>query len=427
MARNYSIDTVGNLFPAVQGEDNSSFFRIATVLKEPVDSDIFQKAVNSVYQRFSFFFVRLRRGVFWNYLEESKDLCVVEQEKDLPCAPIITEKGKSNLVRFLYFQNRITIEVSHIITDGSGCLEMVKAILYSYFLMKNGQFDDEGKVLSLDEIPTIKDYESSFSRYGTGIKQKTKKIRSKKSYRIRGVSLHERGSHVVTGLASIERIKAASKKYNTTITGFLCAVLMFSIYSSRIKYEKNKKPLVIAVPVNLRNLFPSNTLKNFFAVPNIHYTFTQTTTFDEVITSINEQMKNLFSKESLQSEIDRYLSFGGSSVASVVPLSLKDIFIKLGFSLFGEAKKTLTLTNMGAVALPSKMIDEIEHFEVVLYPTKLSPMNGAIVSFQDKMAISFSLAIVETDILRSFFWLLQEYIESNVTVYSTIRGDTHGL
>ncbi len=424
----YSIDTAGNIFPAVQGEDNSSFFRIAAILKEPIDSALFQKAVEASFQRFSFFFVRLRRGVFWNYLEVTKDLCTVQQEKDLPCSPIKIEKGKSNLIRFYYFQNRLTIEVSHIITDGTGCFELLKAVLYSYITQKEGFFDNEGKIISLDSIPTIKDYESSFSRY-TDLSKSVKKQKRgvHKSYRIKGFIPLEKGTNVITGCASIQSVKVVSKQYGTTITGYLCALLMFSIYSARIKYEKNKRPLVVAVPANLRKLFPSESLRNFFAVPNICYTFTPLTTFENVIESVNEQMKNLFSKENMENELRKYASYQGNTLASLVPLGIKKVFLKLGFSLFGESKKSITLTNLGLADFPAEMQKHIEHLEFILYPTKRSPMNVAVASFSDTLSISFSLAINETDIIRSFFVLLQEHIQTQVSVYSTKKGISHDL
>ncbi len=425
MANHYSLDTVGNLFPAVQGEDNSSFFRIAVILKDTVDPEIYQKAVESVYQRFSFFFARLRRGVFWNYLEESSELCIVQEEKELPCSPMKAEKGKSNLIRFLYFGNRISIEISHIITDGTGCLEILKAVLYSYIKLLGNDIDADGKILSLDSIPTIKDYESSFSRYVQTFEhsKKQKKIAHRKAYRIKGFSPIETGSHVFTALASVKSVKEASKKYNTTITGFLCSLLMFAIYSSRIKYEKNKRPLVVAMPVNLRSFFPSETLKNFFAVPNVKYIFSHDSTFEELIENVNVQMKTVFTKENLEQEITRYTNFETKGLTSFIPLAIKNAFIRLGFSLWGESKKTITLTNVGIPNFPQGMNPYIEHVEAVLYPTKLSPINGAIASFNDTLSISFSLAINETDILRTFFTFLQEYTESPVSVYSTRKGD----
>ncbi len=428
MAKNYSIDTVGNLFPAVQGEDNSSFFRISAVLKEPVDPELLQKALNIVYQRFSFFFVRLRKGVFWNYLEESVALCIVQEEKDLPCSPMKALKGKSNLIRFLYFQNRIIIEVSHIITDGTGCFELLKGLLFSYITLLKGEIDSEDKIISLDQIPTIRDYESSFFRYiGNTKGTKIKKTKLKKSYRIRGFLPLEKGTHVVTGCASIKAVKGVTKKFSTTITGYLCALLMFSIFSERIKYEKNKRPLVVAIPVNLRSFFQSESLKNFFAVPNVSYEFSQETTFEDVVESVTVQMKELFSKESLESEIRRYTSFEGNPLAPFVPLAIKNAFIRLGFSLFGEAKKTITLTNLGIADLPKGMRKHIELFEAVLYPTKLSPMNVAVASFMDTLTVSFSLAIAETDIIRTFFTMLQGHIEGNVAVYSTRRGEYYDV
>ncbi len=426
MSKWHSIDTVGNLFPAVQGEDNSSFFRLAVVLRDEVDKTVLQEAVEAVYQRFSFFFVRLRQGVFWNYLEESRDTCIVQLETALPCSPLVAQKGKSNLIRFLYNSNRIVIEVSHIITDGTGCFELLKSLLHTYFTLKGFDIDGENKVISIHEIPTIKDYESSFTRYAQCTEAKRKNILKKhtlkNSYRIKGSIPINIGTHVISGVISVEKVRAVAKKHSTTITGFLASLLMFSIYSARIKYEKNKHPLVVAIPVNLRNIFPSETMRNFFAVPNVSFTFKHDTRFEDVISSVNKQMNEIFLKENLEQEISQYTALEKNWIAQFVPLKIKNALIRLAFSLWGETKKTITFTNLGLADFPTGLRDFVELVEVVLYPTKLSPMNMAVASFLDRLTISFSLAILETDIIRLFFSMLQDFAGANVYIYST-KGD----
>ncbi len=421
MKKYYNIDTIGNFFPAVQGDDNSNFFRVSVVLKEAVDPKLLQEVLELAYMRYSFFFVRMRKGVFWNYLEVSKDLCIVNPEIEMPCSPIKLKKGKSNLIRFLYFQNRISIEVSHIVTDGTGAFQLLKSIVYTYFTQKYGSFDNEGKILSIEEIPTIKDYESSFSRYAEilGSKTKIEKTRVKNSYRINGHFPQKKGTSVISGCVSSQCVKSAAKTYGISITGYLCSLLMFSIFSQHIKYEKKTRPLVVAIPVNLRNFFPSETLKNFFTVCNISFTFRHDSTFEDVVASVREQMKILFTRENLEKRITHSASLENNLFASLLPLSIKNFFIKLGFLIHGESKKSITFTNMGVIDLPKGMQKFVELFEFILYPTRMSPINVASSSFMDNLSISFSLSIAETDIIRTFFLLLKEHTKSEISIYST--------
>lgn len=430
----YGIDTVGKLFSSIIDQNNSSFFRLTVVLKDPVDAELFQKAVDMVRQRFSFFFVRLRQGVFWNYLERDTLPYRVKEETELPCAPIKREKGKkeNKLVRFFYYKNRLTLEMSHIISDGNGGFELLKAITFVYLSLQGFDIDPENKILSINEVPTIKDYENSFERYAQDVELQREinkankgflKIKPKNSYRIRGTNPATKGTNVLTGLISASALKKCAKSYGTTITGYLVSLLIFTLFSARIKYEHNKKPIVVTVPVNLRNFFPSSTLKNFFSVPTVSHMCTAETTFEDIVASVNKQMTENFTKENFQREINRHVAFERHTLSRITPLNIKHPLIRLGFLLFSETKKTITLTNMGVAQFPKDMEKLIEHTEAILYPTPLSPMNCAIASFNDSLTITFSIAIVETDVLRFFFSLLQEQTGSDVSVYSTQRGD----
>lgn len=430
----YTIDTVGKLFPSVLSQNNSSFFRLTVVLKEPVQVNLFQEAVDTVRQRFSFFFVRLRKGVFWNYLESDNNPYVVEEETEAPCSPLKKAKIKNKLVRFLYYKNRLTIEMSHVISDGNGAFEILKAVLLVYFSLQGFEIDPENKILHIDEVPTIKDYENSFTRYTQNAKAQKEFNRAKRAsgkkevkraYQIRGTAPAIKGTNAITGLVSASALKTCAKAHGTTINGYVISLLMYSLFSVQIKYGRNKKPISVALPVNLRRHFPSSTLRNFFAVPNIAYKCTPETTLADIIEQVNAQMSEVLTKENFQDEINRHSALADSTLTNLIPLNLKHPIIKAGFFLFGESKKTITLSNMGAAQFPKDIEKFIEHTEAILYPTALSPINCALSSVHDVLSITFSLAIVETDIVRCFFTLLQEQTGFDISVYSTPRGGSN--
>ena len=67
----YRLDTAALIFPAITRRDWSNAFRVSATLTEEVDPEILQRAANSLRSRFPSFFVTLRKGFFWYYLEES--------------------------------------------------------------------------------------------------------------------------------------------------------------------------------------------------------------------------------------------------------------------------------------------------------------------------------------------------------------------
>jgi len=429
----YSIDTAGKLFPSVSSDSNSSFFRTAAVLKEPVIADAFQETVNRVRPRFSFFFVRLRRGTFWNYLEENNEPFLVEQETACPCTASSFGRHDSHLIRFLYSGNRISIELFHSITDGSGAMEFLKTVLYTYSLVLAERTGGsmlpvpEGKIVNILSTPVIDDYENSFLRFsklaskGTGLE--LRKF-PPAAYHLGGTRLPQKNIGVITGLVDSAQLNGWAKSHDTTVTGLLAALLVYSIYSARIKFSPQKKPVVVSVPVNLRKRFASVTFRNFFVVVNVSYSFRDTPPenqeklFETILESVTLQLKKLTEKENLQREIDKNIFFDRNSVGRWVPLRIKHIFVKLGFILLGESKRTITLSNMGELQLPSGTAPLVHHAEALLYPSAGSPVNCAFTTVNGVMSVSFTRIIEEKDIIRRFFQLLQQQTGLSLQIYS---------
>ena len=65
------LDNTANLFPSIAGESMTNVYRISVTLKEDINPEILQEALDVVLPKFAGFNVRLRMGVFWNYFEEN--------------------------------------------------------------------------------------------------------------------------------------------------------------------------------------------------------------------------------------------------------------------------------------------------------------------------------------------------------------------
>ena len=65
------LDNTAHLFPVIAGERLSNTYRISVTLKEMVDPELLQQALDIVLPRFDGFNLRLRHGFFWYYFEEN--------------------------------------------------------------------------------------------------------------------------------------------------------------------------------------------------------------------------------------------------------------------------------------------------------------------------------------------------------------------
>ncbi len=80
------LDNTANVFPVVAGENLTNVYRVSAVLKEDIERDDLQKALEIVIAKFPMFNVRMRTGFFWYYFEENgKAIPAVVEEQQFPC------------------------------------------------------------------------------------------------------------------------------------------------------------------------------------------------------------------------------------------------------------------------------------------------------------------------------------------------------
>ncbi len=128
----YKLDNAGKMFHAVSEQANSAVFRIAAIMKETVQPAKLQLALDDVLKRLPIFAVKLRKGVFWDFLVDNNEKLFVQPESQYPCAPIDPLETNGFLLRVTYYKKRIAVEFFHSVTDGTGALEFIKALIYHY-------------------------------------------------------------------------------------------------------------------------------------------------------------------------------------------------------------------------------------------------------------------------------------------------------
>ncbi len=425
MEKHNKLDVAAKMFPSVSGKNNSSVFRVSVILTEEVDPHTLQLAVNIIYERYALFFYRLRRGVFWNYFDTNHIHFNIEKESNSPCDTIISHENKGYIIKVLYHANRISVEAFHAVTDGSGVAEFIKSLVYYYICIKHEQIDAEGKVLLFDQ--TEKNDDDSFTEHFVHLENPKRNVQKRppNAFKIKGDRYKKRGNCVVVGTLSISALKAQCKQRGCTITAYLIATMIMSIYEQNQRHTFDKKPIVVSVPVNLRKIFTSRTLRNFFGVVSVDYAVTADTTFDDVLSSATEQLKSAVDQQNLQALSVNNVKMSKNILSTYTPLAFKNIVMPLGYHYIGEVKRSLTISNIGKLDFPSGLVPYIVHTEVLLYPTAKSPMNCGVCSFEDKLAISFTRSIKDSAIVRGYFSLLADLLCTEIAVYSNNWGEEY--
>ena len=258
------LDNAAKIYPAAKRRNWNNFFRISATLTEPIDTAVLASALDVTARRFPSIAVRLRRGVFWYYLEEIPKTPSIQPEKSCPLAHAPFHEVRQCAFRVLVYKNRVAVEFFHALTDGTGALVFVKTLLAEYLSEKYGlSVPAEKGVLGRLEEPAPEELEDSFARYAGDV---TASRAESTAYHLSGTPERDGYKNLVTMMIPAEKLRACAKEHGVSVTELLCAAMMQAIgelQAEKVPNVRHRKPVKVLIPVNLRNLFPSRSLRNF--------------------------------------------------------------------------------------------------------------------------------------------------------------------
>jgi len=400
----YKLDSAGTLYSALQKEEYSAIYRFSALMEKDVDPAALQRAIDRCMPRFPTFAVRIRKGAFWYYLEhnDAPGPFLKEDVSD-PCQPVRFREDNGWLVRFYYYRSRISIEVFHAISDGAGALTFFRALLGEY-LRQRGVEIPGGEELT--KKPDPEEMEDAYARYAG--KHAFGLRRLPKAYQNTGTPEPFYTFHVTMGFVPLSRLREESKKYGASITEYLSAVLIYVILEKQ-KREKpyRERPVALAIPINLRGWFPSETLRNFITTvrPYIDPALGDYT-FSEVVSQVRHFMKLHINRQELQAAFTGNVRFTQNFALRLIPVVFKNPVMALNYRLLGVRPYSCTYTNPGAFTVPPEMAAHIRGAEVILGQATVPRCHCASISYGDTMEITFAGTQAETDTERDFFRFL---------------------
>lgn len=389
-------------------------FRISCELYESIEPQILQIALNETIQIFHVYQSVLKRGFFWYYLESTSMLPIVHEENRLPCGPIYNRNRKGLLFDVSYYKNRVNLEMSHVLTDGTGAMNFLQTLLTKYLFHCHRL--NEQRLLYDASAEQMND--DSFNRYYTG-PSKVKRQNRKVACLLHGRKYPEDRLKIITGLVDTGKLLEAAHCYHTTLTVFLCASLMKAI-SETVPVRTTKKPIVLSVPVNLRSHFPSVSARNFFSLLTIEYNFWERSgTFEDIIEKIREDFNEGLSKANLKKGMDAHSALEHNFFARITPLFLKDLLMKTAYN-YSERYHTAGFSNIGIVSMPNELESFIRSFDVY---SGTNQLQACICSFQNRLSITFTSSFMSSEIQRRFFRALAE-LGAEIEIATNHAGDS---
>ena len=395
------LDNAALAFPLVTGENDTRVFRFYCQLKEEVDSDILQQALDRTMEKYPLFQAVLRKGLFWFYLEHSHIRALVKPETEPPCSRLYIPDKKSLLFQVSYYKERINFEVFHALTDGTGAMHFLQELVQNYLILAHPKenFPEIGRDKKTGRGNIEED---SFSQYYSSDIPKNRE-KKKAAVKLKGEKLVHSDMHISEVVLSVKEVHQKARSYGVSITVLLTAVMLCSI-REEIPKNQQKRPVTLMIPVNLRNYFPSQSMTNFFGWIEVGYTFSDTTTFEEVLADVKRQFEQELEKDKIAMHMNDYVRIEKNIFVRAVPLEIKKYFLMIGANL-GSRSITAVYSNIGIIRLPEEYREYIRHFGIFASTNSLQMCSC---SYGDEMVLGFTSKIPDDSIQRNFRRMLSE-------------------
>ena len=386
----YKLDNVGKFYSSIRNNKIPKVFRYSAILKENINEDILQNALNKTMEVFTNFNVNLKRGLFWYYLDETNKINKVTKE-NLPICFKLYSNSDDFLYRVSYYKRKINFEISHILSDGRGSVEFFKLLITNYVKEKYNLDIDTTK----DNKSALEKSEDSFTKYY----QKTKmtKKNKMKPYIYKGKKFNNQTLFMECHL-DIKEVLALAHKYDTTLTGLLVSVLIYS-FKDELKLSDMNKYIKIDIPVDLRNYFKSSSSMNFFGLTSISYKFnSKEDKLKDIINAVNKELKENLKKEKLIKRVNLMVSFEKNWLLKIVPIFIKDFVLTIADKISSQASTTC-LSNIGIIKLEKEVEDKIESITAL---TSTDTFQFTVCTLKNDLCIGISSNYINNDIIKNF-------------------------
>lgn len=418
-----TLDNAAKIFPASRSRTWSNIFRVSATLDESIDREKLRTALDVTVRRFPSIAVAIKEGFFWYYLEQIHTLPQIIDEKPYPLARMTMRDLRKCAFRVVVYENRLAVEFFHSLTDGNGGLIFVKTLTAEYLFQKYGIRVPTGNgIFDRLEEPSEKELEDSFLKYAGKYPASRKDTNA---YKIEGKREADGFRTNTTFVIDPGFVTSEAKKLGVTVTVYMTAILIDAacrVQAGRVKNPAKYKPIKVCVPVNLRKMFPSETMRNFvlYTTPGIDPRLGEYE-FDKLCDIVAAQMKLQMTERNMAAMIRTNVDSEKNPFLRAVPLFLKNIVMKMVFNSVGEKKTCFSFSNLGLICAPEEYTEKVNRMDFVLGSQASAPYNISAVTYLGNMYLNVTRNASEPVLEREIYNVLRERGVPH-TVESNTRG-----
>ncbi len=408
----YAVDNSAILYLSLIKKHHTNVYRFTMTLTEPVCPDTLQLAVNRITPRFPTIIAGFRPGFFGYTMVPAQTPPTVQPDPGL-LITMSREEIVRCAYRVYYQENQISFEAFHALTDGYGAVASFTTLVAEYLRIKHGiEIPVENTLRALDQPPLEMELEDAYELHQAG---KPLHLPSRYSYQLPKSDDHNWQVQTCVRTYSTGEVLAAARGLGVSATDLLTGLMASSIMELQQRREPRcRRPVRIMVPVDLRRMFQSSTLRNFilYAVPTME-PGEEKLPLKTLLHRFRAQLREQVMPQRMAAIMAYNVRAQASFWFRAIPRAVKCFAMRTAYRFFGESNSSITLTNLGGVRLPEAMVPYVTGLEVILTPRVGSPYNCAVISLGERMTVNLSRFGNDRALDELFFGKLEQVLQGN--------------
>ena len=401
------LDNAANIYPASMSKEYCSLYRMLVTMTENIDVTILQEALTTVAERIPTFRCTLKAGAFWWYLDRCDAAPVVRPLKPLKNFRFKDQDGL--LYRISVEGKQLSLDVFHALADGNGAMVFLMTLAGEYVRLRYGtSIQYNYLVLDPKDRPAYAEVEDSFKSVFSGRHGQLEK--NVDAYHIRGTVMPFGTVKDLRVVMKADSVRQVARKYGCTVTELLTATMLCALQQEhrRDASRKKRSVLKVSVPVNLRPIYQSRTVRNFSSYVNLGVDVKDGyMTFDELVNAVRAQKEHDLKRENLEPKIAANVELEEMLLVRMIPLILKHPIIDIINLLHGDRFCSQTLSNMGNLNVPKALLPFIQNVDFVLGRQRGNSGAVSCVSYNGHLCLHITRKIYSDSFEQAFLYQLQ--------------------
>lgn len=401
------LDNASLIYPACRTKRYATTFRMSVALNEEVSKEILGHALEKTAARFPSFCYGLDRGFFWWILRRLENKPVLSSAGGMELFDF--RKNGGFLFKVSAESNVIILDVFHVLTDGYGAMTFLLSLTAEYLRMRYGvQIPSSGWILDPEQDPSYSEMEDSFDHF-SGIKGELDK--ETRAYHLSGTIGKHNIHDGVRVSVPIDQVRQKTKELGCTVTELLTAAMLKSLQDVRREKDPGSRltSMKIEVPVNLRPIFGSVTLRNFSSYVHLGIDVCNgDLSFGDILEEVKRQKRIYAQPGCLTTRVAGNVALEDNPAIRRIPLFIKKPVINYIKTHKGDLYCSQTMSNLGNIDLPEEMRCYVKDVDFILGRPKIRPGAVGCVSYGGRLNLNFARRIVEADFEDRFVATMQE-------------------